>query len=284
MVPSIFLCTSGTGIGTKLGQCLMTTGHDISYTGCRYTGQLAVLPYPACLIFGRKGTTMVSLSIFGTPVKVKGTVLVPIVALWGIVTWLGLYWHPERGFWQGVLIGLVTVLLLLPADFGHALAHIFSARYAGAPMDEILLSAGMPRTLYWNNEVSPDVHRIRAMGGPIFNVLGLLLSAVIYAVARGNPIIRELATWSAVGHGWILVAALLPLPMVDGGTLMKWTLVARGRTEKDADKMVRLLDWVMGIVGGIIGVGLTAMQMWIAAVIVVGISAVVIAIAAGKIR
>lgn len=227
---------------------------------------------------------MVELRIFGTPVKVKGTVLVPIVALWGIVTWLGFSWHPERGFWQGVLIGFVTVLLLLPADFGHALAHIFSARYAGAPVDEIQISAGMPRTLYWNNKVSPDVHRMRAMGGPIFNMLGLLLSAVISAVARGNPIVRELAAWSAVGHGWILLAALLPLPMVDGGTILKWTLVAKGRTEKEADEMVRLLDWVMGIVGGIIGVGLLAMQMWIAGVIVTGMGVVVIAIAAGKIR
>ncbi|MEO8956755.1 MAG: hypothetical protein ABI465_19565, partial [Ktedonobacteraceae bacterium] len=87
---------------------------------------------------------MVSLRIFGTPVKVKGTVLVPIIALWAGVTWLGFYWHPERGFWQGVLIGFVTVILLMPADFGHALAHIFSARSAGAPMDEILISAGMP--------------------------------------------------------------------------------------------------------------------------------------------
>src|SRR5579883_1636039 len=189
-------------------------------------------------IFGRKGTTMVQLRIFGTPVKVKGTVLIPIVALWGIVTWLGFSWHPERGFGQGVLIGFVTVLLLLPADFGHALAHIFSARYAGAPMDEILITAGMPRTLYWKNEVSPDVHRMRAMGGPIFNVVGLLLSGVIYAVARGNPIARELAAWSAVGHGFILLAALLPLPMVDGGTLVKWTLVARGRTETEANEMV----------------------------------------------
>lgn len=282
--PSFFLCTIGTGIGTKPGPCLMTTGHTISYTGCRFTGQQAVLPCPACLIFGRKGTTMVQLRIFSTPVKVKGTVLVPIVALWGIVTWWGFSWHPERGFWQDVLIGFVTVLLLLPADFGHALAHIFSARSAGAPMDEILLSAGMPRTLYGNNEVSPDVHRMRAIGGPLFNMVGLLLSAVIYIVARGNPIVRELAAWSAGGHGWILFAALSPLPMVDGGTLLKWTLVARGRTEKEADEMVRLLDWVIGIVGGLIGVGLLLVQMWIAGMILVGIGAVIIAIAAGKIR
>ena len=108
---------------------------------------------------------MVSMRMFGTPVKVKATVLLLVVALWGGVTWWGLYWHPERGFWQALLIGFVTTILLLLVDFGHAFAHIFSARYAGAPMDEILLSAtNMPRTLYANNDVSPDVHRMRALG------------------------------------------------------------------------------------------------------------------------
>ncbi len=227
---------------------------------------------------------MVSLRIFNTPVKVKGTVLVPIVAVWGIVTWLGFYWHPERGFWQGVLIGFVTMLLLWGAEFGHPLGHVFSARYAGTPMDEIVITAGMPRTLYWNNEVSPHVHRMRAIGGPILNIVGLLLSAVIYTVVSGNPIVRELAAWSAVGHGLLVLLSLLPLPMVDSGTILKWTLVTRGRTEQEADEMLRRIDWVMGIVGGIIGVGLLAMQMWIAGVIVAGMGLVVIAIAAGKIR
>lgn len=187
------------------------------------------------------------MKIFGTPVKVKGTILIPLVAVWGVVTLLGFYRHPERKFWQGVLIGFVTLLVLAPADYGHALAHIFSARYAGTPMDEILLSAGMPRTLYWNNEVSPDAHRMRAIGGPVFNVLGLLLSAVVYAVASSNATAKELAAWSAAGHGFILIMSLLPLPVVDGGTLVKWTLVARGKTEAEADEIVRRVNRVMGI-------------------------------------
>jgi hypothetical protein len=101
---------------------------------------------------------MVSMRIFGTPIKAKLTGLVDIVALWGGITWLGLYLHPGRGFWQGLIIGLVSAVLLSVADIGHAFAHIFSTHYAGAPMDEILISTGMPRTLYWDNEVSPDVH------------------------------------------------------------------------------------------------------------------------------
>jgi hypothetical protein len=229
---------------------------------------------------------MGSMRIFGTLIKIKVTFLIYIVPLWVGVTWLGLYWHPGRGFLPGVFVGFVTVILLLIAEFGHAIAHIFSARYAGAPMDEIQISAemGNPRTLYWNNEVSPDVHRMRAMGGPIFNLLGLLLSLAIYAAVPGNSIAWELAAWSAVGHGLLLIMSLSPVPMVDGGTILKWTLVAQGRTVTEADEIVRRVDWVMGIVGGIVGLVLLALQMWIPGVILVGIGVVVLCIAAGKIR
>jgi Zn-dependent protease len=116
-------------------------------------------------------------------------------------------------------------------DLGHALAHIFSARYAGAPMDDVRLSGGMPRTLYSNNDVSPDVHRIRALGGLVFNLLGFLLSSLTYLAVPHRSVARELAATSAAGHALLLIASLMPVPVVDGGTLMKWTLVAHGRTE-----------------------------------------------------
>jgi Zn-dependent protease len=153
-------------------------------------------------------------------------------------------------------------------------------------MDEIQISAeaGMPRTLYWNNEVSPDVHRLRAIGGLIFNLLGLLLSLAIYGVVPGNSIAWELAAWSAAGHGLLFIMSLAPVPMVDGGTILKWTLVARGRTVAKADEIVRRVDWVMGIVAGIVGVVLIALKIWIAGVILVGIGIVILCVAAGKIR
>jgi hypothetical protein len=227
---------------------------------------------------------MVSVIIFGTPVKISFRFLIIIIILWGGVTWWGLYWHPEREFWQGLLIGLVTALLLLVAEYGHPLAHIFSARFAGAPMDEILISLDMARTLYLNNDVLPRVHRMRALGGPIFNLIGLLLSLGIYAVASGNPIATELAGWSALGHGLLLTMSLFPLPPVDGGIILKWTLVARGNTEREADEMVRRVDWVIGIGTAIIGVGLMVMQMWTAGLILAGMSIVVIGVTVGKIH
>ena len=227
---------------------------------------------------------MISMKIFGTPVKVSFKFFLIIFILWGGVTWLGLFWHPERGFLQGLLIGLITDLLLLVAEYGHPLAHIFSARFAGAPMDEILISLDMARTLYSNNDVLPKVHRMRALGGPIFNLIGLLLSLAIFAVASGNPIAAELAGWSALGHGLLLIMSLTPLPPVDGGTILKWTLVDRGKTESEADELVRRIDWAIGIGVAIIGVGMMVMQNWITGVILLGISIIVIGVTAGKIQ
>ena len=228
---------------------------------------------------------MITIKIFGTPVKIKLTILPFIVVLWGGFSWLELYWHPGRSLLHGLLIGLVTAILLLLADFGHAIAHIFSARFAGAPIDEIQISAERgPRTLYWNNEVSPDVHRMRALGGPIFNVLGLLLSLVIYATVPENSIAWELAAWSAAGHGLMLIMFMSPVSIVDGGSILKWTLVARGKTVTEADRIVRRVDWVLGIALGIIGLGLLGMQLWIAGVILIGLGLIVVGIAAGKIQ
>jgi hypothetical protein len=151
-------------------------------------------------------------------------------------------------------------------------------------MDEILLSAGMPRTLYWNNEVCPDAHRLRAIGGPLFNLVALLLSLAIYALLASHSIVRELAIWSALGHALILIMSLVPLPVVDGGTLLKWTLVARGRTETQADAAVRRLDWGIASLTEIAGLVLVASRLWIAGGILVSLGLVVIAITTGKIH
>lgn len=227
---------------------------------------------------------MISLTLFGTPIKVKPVVLVNLIVLWGAATWFGLLQHPDRDLWTSLLIGFMAMILLIIADFGHAIAHIFSARHAKAPMDEILISAGMPRTLYSDNEVSPAAHRIRAMGGPLFSALGLLLSVAVYGIASSASMSRELAAWSIIGHGFILIGCILPLPIVDGGTILKWTMVERGKTEAEADDALRRASWLLGIVAGAIGVGLLAAQIWIAGLVLVGAGGLAVGTAVGKIR
>ncbi len=151
-------------------------------------------------------------------------------------------------------------------------------------MDEILISADMPRTLYSNNDVSPKVHRMRALGGPIFNAMGLLLGLAIYGVASSNSITKELAGWWALGHGLQLVMSLSPLPFVDGGTILKWTLVKGGKTEREADELVRQLDWGLGIIIVIVGIGFILMRTWIIGAILLGVGGIVFGIATGKIQ
>lgn len=49
-------------------------------------------------------------------------------------------------------------------------------KLAGAPMNEILLSSGIPGTLYENTADSPQTHIQRSLGGPIFRLTCFTLS------------------------------------------------------------------------------------------------------------
>lgn len=227
---------------------------------------------------------MLETRVFDTRVTMARRVFLELGVVWAALTWWGRHVHPGRGLWRAAVVGLVTLIVLIPVDLGHALAHIFSARYAGAPMDEVRLSGGMPRTLYWNNDVSPDVHRMRALGGLVFNLLGALLSSVAYLGLARRSLARELAATSAVGHALLFLASLMPLPIVDGGTLIKWTLVAHGRTETEADETVRRVNWAMAVAAAISGAALIGMRRWLAGGFLMGCGVLVAGIAAGRIR
>jgi hypothetical protein len=142
----------------------------------------------------------------------------------------------------------------------------------------------MPRTLYSNNAVSPDVHRLRALGGPLYNALGLLLSVAIYKVLPRNSIAREVAGWLALGHGFLASASMAPVPMVDGGTLLKWTLVTHGKTTTEADRVIRKADWALGTAAAAMGVGFVTRRAWLPGLGLMVIGAVVLGIAADKIH
>ena len=64
---------------------------------------------------------------------------------------------------------------------------------------------------------------------------------------------RELADISCASHGMIFGGSLMPIGMVDGGTLLRWTLIDKGWTAGEADSQVRRAGFGVGI-----GVGVTA--------------------------
>ena len=189
----------------------------------------------------------------GVPVKVRPSFWPMWLSGWPVLIWLAKRRRPERSWTESVLMGTAAMPIPLMADLGHALAHTISARAGGAPMDEIRLAADMPRTIYFDNDVSPDAHRIRALGGPIFSGLGLLLSLLWRRFSKQGSAGRELADVSCASHGMLFGGSLMPITIVDGGTLLKWTLIDKGWTAVEADKQVRRAGIGVGI-----GVGMTA--------------------------
>ncbi len=78
--------------------------------------------------------------------------------------------------------------------------------------------------------------------------------------------------------------SLSPLPPVDGDTILKWTLVEKGKTEAEADEVVRRVDWILGSIFVITGIGLIFLRMWIIGLIFLGVGGIVFGIVAGEIR
>ena len=226
----------------------------------------------------------VLLVAFGTPVKAEPGVLVNLMGLWGGATMLASRRKPERSWLVRLAVGAASAAIWAAADFGHALAHIASARAAGAPMDEVRISQGMPRTIYADHDVPPRAHIVRSLGGPIFNTLGLLTGLLLRAFTPAGSAAHELAGDTALAHGLLLGGSLAPLPIVDGGVILKWGLVEGGRTPEEADQAVQVAGVTTGAVALGAGAALATRGRWLPALGLVGAGAVAIAAALNKLR
>ncbi len=189
-----------------------------------------------------------------TPVKARPGFWLMVLGLWALLAWLGSIRWPGQSWGAYIFVGGVGMLLGLLADVGHACAHTIGARLVNAPMDVILLGPDMPRTLYWNNDVPPRAHIIRSLGGPIYSGIGLLLGlGWLWVVPLGTAVHYLGEIWT-VANGFIFLALFAPLPIVDGGVILKWLLVISGQTETQADEWVKRLGLELGVV--LLAVGL----------------------------
>jgi hypothetical protein len=197
------------------------------------------------------GTTLYRFN--GVPVVAQPDSWPAPILLTGVLAWVAGLRKPERSWLQSLGVALLAMPVALFADVGHAMAHTVSARLAGAPMDEILLSSGMPRTLYQNNAVPPQIHIRRSLGGPIFNLTGFTLSLLWWRISPPGSLSHDLAEASLAGHSFILLGSIAPLPMVDGGIILKWKLVEVGQSPEQADRTVRKTSLSLG--AGFLGLG-----------------------------
>jgi hypothetical protein len=192
------------------------------------------------------GTTLYRFN--GVPIVAQASFWPAPIMLTGLLTWAAGRRHPEFTWLQRLGVGLLAIIVALPADIGHAMAHTISARLAGAPMDEILLSSGMPRTLYQNNEVPPRTHIVRSLGGPIFSLLSFTLSMLWWHLSPHGSLSKDFAELSLASHSAILLTSIAPVPVVDGGTVLKWKLVEAGQSIEQADRTVHKTSLVLGAV------------------------------------
>ena len=95
---------------------------------------------------------------------------------------------------------------------------------------------------------------------------------------------REVVDWSCIGHGLILGGSLAPLPVVDGGSILKWTLVESGQTPEEADATIKQVNVGLGVGAVTAGAGLAARRRWLPAVGLLALGAAALVAALGKLR
>ena len=139
---------------------------------------------------------------------------------------------------------------LLGSEWGHNLAHAYAAKRVGRPMDELRVLWGMPRCIYHDiNDpgTNPREHILRAMGGPLFNLCVIPLAWLGRKIARKGTRSRYVADVALSTNVFLSMVSLLPIPGIDGGPIVKWSLVERGATVQEADEVVRKVDGLLGL-------------------------------------
>ena len=189
--------------------------------------------------------------IFGTPLIIKGLTWLPVAQL---VAWLGMSLlagkrRPERTWAKNLGVGALTMPVVLGSEWCHNLAHAAAAQAVQKPMDELRIIGGMPRVVYYNIEdpsVTPRQHILRALGGPIFNALLLGLSWLLRTKTAPESLAREAADVSVGTNLFLSSVSFLPIPIIDGGPILKWSLVSRGLSPASADSQLRKVNGAMG--------------------------------------
>lgn len=190
--------------------------------------------------------------IFGVPLVVKGNTWFPLAQLiaWGILSILAGKRRPERSWAQRLGVGALTMPVFIGSEWCHNLAHAAAAQAVGKPMDEMRILGGLPRVVYFDLEdttVTPHQHILRALGGPIFNALMFGLTSLLRRRTSPGSLGREVADLAVNTNAFIGAVSLVPIPGIDGGLILKWSLVGGGCTPAEADQVVRQVDGVMSV-------------------------------------
>ena len=188
-------------------------------------------------------------SVLGTRVTAHPSALITLFALFGTGLGLAGLRFRQPTWFDRLRYALLTLASYYSADTFHLLGHLFSARYAGAPVDDIYVVAPLPQTLYDDNNVEPKIHCLRAIGGPVASGCGFMLARFLSRFTLANSSRHDFLNLAALANGLTCLGSLYPLPIIDGGTLLKWSLVDGGTSPSEADSVVQKTNLVLGAAG-----------------------------------
>jgi Zn-dependent protease len=228
-------------------------------------------------------------TIFNTSLVTKGKSWFPVTQLitWPIMAWVAKKRIPGRSWSQSLGIGALTMPIVLGSEWCHNLAHAAAANLVGKPVDAIRITWGMPLLVYYDindEEVTPRQHIIRALGGPIFNFLALPIAIYFKSRSGTKSISRDLANVALAVNIFLPAVGLLPIPGIDGGPILKWSLVEKGQTPKEADNSVRKVDGVLGILLTIAGALSLRRRRWLIGGLLMQLGAIALSIALGFLK
>ncbi len=211
--------------------------------------------------------------IFDTPIVVVGNTWLPLTQLitWGIITRLGIKKHPERPTGEHIAVGGLKMAVILGSEWCHNLAHVAAAKLIGKPMDALRVAGGMPLCVYYDIEdpnVTPRQHITRALGGPAINISLLGIICLLRRFTPQESIAREISDAGVGMNLFLSTVSLLPIPGIDGGPILKWSLVERGRTLEEADEIVVQVNRITGVgLSAAAGVAMKKKRLFIGALL-----------------
>ena len=227
--------------------------------------------------------------IFNTPLVTKGKTWFPVTQLitWPIMAWVAKKRIPERSWSQSLGIGALTMPVVLGSEWCHNLAHAAAANMVGKPVDAIRIVWGMPLLVYYDindREVTPRQHIIRALGGPVFNILVIPISSYFRSRTGTKSVSRDLANLALGANIFLPAVGLLPIPGIDGGPILKWSLVQKGQTPQEADHSVRKVDGVLGVLLAIAGAFSFRSRRWLIGGLLMQLGAIALSVAVGILK
>lgn len=195
-----------------------------------------------------------------TEITRRGLSWLPItqVIIWGMFARASKKRKPHKSWIRAGIEGFCQMVVMLGSEWGHNLAHLTASDLVDKPMNQFRIQLGIPRCVYVrlnDPDVTPREHVARSLGGPIFNLMILPFAWVARKLTKKDSIAGMTARTAFDTNLFLSSVSLLPIPGIDGGPILKWSLVDRGHTQQQADEVVRKANGPLALLLGLFSSG-----------------------------